>query len=304
MARAPAARLAAAVVVLAVLGCACVAGSPAATLERPAPAPRAAPPVGPVVEQAPRVAAPPPDPDAAPTTPLGELRAAYLPVWSPEFDWAFPPEVCGTDWALDAVARADPDASPAVLGDPVAAAALSVMRYRHLLSRALAEPDPLGQLCVAVGSVGAARAEALELLASLVAAGARSAEPPAYPDDVTVVAASPTAVLAVACVAGGPDGPAGTGSGAARLEAYLLALSRGLEDAVTDISYRVSDVTSRSAEGCHELDSWTAEWDRQATQWTGEGQIWTTLARTVTVEELCEAPPPDGPDECPRDWKP
>ena len=97
------------------------------------------------------------DPNADPRTPLGELRARYLPIWSPDFDWAFPPEVCGSDWALDAIAEPTSNPNLGVLGDVVAAAALSVMRYEHLLTGALAEPDVLGQLCVAVATVGSAR---------------------------------------------------------------------------------------------------------------------------------------------------
>lgn len=277
----------------------------------PAPAPIAGAEAGPVVEVVPTTAAGPPlDPTAAPRTPLGELRARYLPVWSPGFDWAFPPETCGSDWALDAVAEPTSGANPAILGDFAAAAALSVMRYEHLVSRALAAPDALGQICVAVGSVGAARSEALDLLASYLATGTRSAEPPSHPDEVTIVAAGPTAVLAVMCTA--HAGPAASGAGdesldgaaPARLHAYLLTVARGLEDAVTDISYRVSEVTRRSADGCDGLDSWVADWQARAAAWAAGGEIWTTVDRSVSTEELCEDPPPGGPDECPEDWSP
>lgn len=255
------------------------------------------------------VARPPLDPNADPRTPLGELRARYLPIWSQDFDWAFPPEVCGSDWALDAVAEPTSVASLGVLGDAEAAAALSVMRYEHLLSGALAGPELLGQLCVAVATVGSVRVDALDLLATYLATGARNAEPPAYPDEVTIVAVSPTAALATACVTPGyprvvtDDGESGDSPAAsARLQAYLLTVSRGLEDAVVDISYRVSNITHRPAENCGELESWIAEWDRRAAEWAAQGQLWAAVGRTVTVGQLCDAPPPDGPDECPREW--
>ena len=88
----------------------------------------------------------------------------------------------------------------------------------------------------------------------------------------------------------------------ATLRAYLLTVARGLEDSVTDISYRVSGVTQRPATDCGELDSWAAEWEQQAADWAAGGEIWATVARTVTTAELCDPPPPNGPDECPRDW--
>lgn len=326
--------------VAAILAAACGGEPDTATGDPPSPAPGRA--AGPVVEAVSVPARPPLDPDADPRTPLGELRAGYLPVWSPDFDWAFPPEVCGSDWALDAVAEPTSSANLGVLGDVPAAAALSVMRYEHLVSRALAGPDVLGQLCVAVATVGATRTDALDLLAAHLHNGTGSAEPPGHPDDVTIVAASPTATLAVACLpARRPDTPAGEGEGvdegeivdggvgeaaaeggrargevtgesegeaaaegevSATLRAYLLTVARGLEDTVTDISYRVSDVTYRPATDCAELDSWLAEWEQQAAAWAAEGEIWATVARTVTTAELCDSPPPDGPDECPRNW--
>ena len=259
---------------------------------------------------APRIAALPPlDPSAEPRTALGELRSRYLPIWSPDFDWAFPPEVCGSDWPLDAIAEPTSAGNLGVLGDAPAAAALSVMRYEHLLSGALAGPDVLGQLCVAVATVSSARGDALERLAAYLATGARNAEPPAHPEEVTIVAVNPTAALATACVTPGyprvvtGDSEAvGDPPAPARLSAYLLTVSRGLEDAVTDISYRVSDITHRPAEDCGERESWAAEWDRQAGEWAAQGQLWAAAGRTVTVGQLCHAPSPDGPDECPREW--
>ncbi|MCY4629883.1 MAG: hypothetical protein OXE75_03205 [bacterium] len=342
------------------LATACGGDSPVAGFESPSPTPDAAGDTRPVVEVVPATAALPPlDPDADPRTPLGELRAGYLPVWSPDFDWAFPPEVCGSDWALDAIAEPTSSADPAVLGDPPAAAALSVMRYEHLVSRALAGPDLLGQLCVAIGAVGATRTGALDLLAGHLAGGTRSAGPSGYPDEVTIVAASPTAILAAACLppedpgapgeggtSGDPGAPtgggetpgdpgaaggggtpgdpgaAGGGGGAtpgdpgaagggetvgypampAALRAYLLRISRGLEDSVVDISYRVSDVTHRPAVDCGELDSWLAGWEQQVADWAAGGEIWGLVGRTVSAGELCDSPTPGGPDECPRDW--
>ena len=291
-----------------VLATACVAASPSATLvESPPAAP--APPPGPVVEVFPARTTPPLDPNANPTTPLGELRARYLPIWSRDFDWAFPPEVCGSDWALDGIAEPTPSANLAILGDPIAAAALSVMRYEYLLSRALAAPHALEQLCVAVVTVGAARSDALDLLATYLATGSRSAEPAGYPNEVNIVAASPTAVLAVACVT--PRTPAvvtsrgevvDDASATVELAAYLLAPSRGLEDAVTDISYRVANTTYQPADECGELGLWGADWKRQAQEWASEGAIWGSVDRTVTADELCDALPSYSPDECPRDW--
>ena len=263
----------------------------------------------PVVEVFPARTTPPLDPNANPTTPLGELRARYLPIWSRDFDWAFPPEVCGSDWALDGIAEPTSRANLAILGDPVAAAALSVMRYEYLLSRALAAPHVLEQLCVAVATVGAARSDALDLLATYLATGSRSADPAGYPNEVNIVAASPTAVLAVTCVVPRtPDVVPTDGeildvvSASAQLQAYLLAISRGLEDDVTDTFYRVANVTHRLAESCGELDSWATEWEQHAQGWAAEGAIWGPVDRTVAADELCDGPPPGGPDECPRNW--
>jgi hypothetical protein len=334
--------------VAAVLAAACGGEPDTATGDPPVPEPGrsagAAGAAGPVVEAVSVPARPPLDPSADPRTPLGELRAGYLPVWSPEADWAFPPEVCGSDWALDAVAEPTAASNLGVLGDVPAAAALSVMRYEHLVSRALAAPDMLGQLCVAVATVGAARTDALDLLAAHLHDGTRSAQPPGHPDDVTIVAASPTATLAVACLPSHrPDVPAGVGSAtgeragesvdvggdvvgeaaaaghnsggvtgegdvggeaapSATLRAYLLTVSRGLEDDVTDISFRVSGITDSPATDCGEMDSWAAEWEQYAADRAATGEIWATVGRTVTTAELCDSPPPGGPDECPRDW--
>ena len=286
--------------VAAVLAAACGGDADTATGDLPAPATgQAAGASGPVVEAVSVPARPPLDPSADPRTPLGQLRAGYLPVWSPDFDWAFPPEVCGSDWALDAVAEPTSSANLGVLGDVPAAAALSVMRYEHLVSRALADPDVLGQLCVAVATVGATRTDTLNLLAAHLHNGTRSAEPPGHPDDVTIIAASPTEALAAACL---PDTSAGDGEAPSTLRAYLLTVARGLEDNVTDISYRVSGVTQRPATDCGDLGSWAAEWEQQAADWAAGGEIWATVARTVTTAELCDPPPPNGPDECPRDW--
>ncbi len=249
------------------------------------------------------------DPEAAPATPLGRLRAQYLPVWTSDFDGAFPPEVCSTAWELDGIAEPDSGADVAVLGDFATAAALTVMRYEHQLSRALAEPTPLSQLCVATASVGQARSEALSVLESYLANGSRRSEPAAYPDEVQILAVSPAAALSVACVT--PGYPAATGAGAdtvgpvlspARLGAYLLAVSRGREDPVTDISYRVSDTADRPASDCGELVGWAAEWNGHVQTWIAEGQIWEPVDATLTADGICESPPPEGPEECPKDW--
>ena len=250
------------------------------------------------------------DPDAEPTTSLGRLRARHLPVWTRDFDWAFPPEACHTAWELDGIAEpAAAGVEIAVLGDFVTAAALTVMRYEHQFSRALADPSPLAQLCVATATVDPARTNDLTVLASYLAAGARRSEPAAYPDEVWILAVSPTAAVAVACVT--PGYPAVMGAegetiepsqSPTRLQAYLLSVSRGLEDQVADISYRVSNATHRPAEDCGELDTWALEWDDHVRTWIDEGQIWEPLGAILTAEAICESPPPDGPDECPEDW--
>ena len=249
------------------------------------------------------------DPAAAPSTALGRLRARHLPVWTSDFDWAFPPEACDSAWELDGIAEPAPGADIAMLGDFAAAAALTVMRYEHQFSRALAEPSPLAQLCVATASVEPARTDALTVLASYLATGARRSEPAAYPDEVRIVGVSPTSAVSVACVT--PGYPAVVGAGGetieparspARLQAYLLAVSRGLEDQVVDVSYRVSDATHRPAEDCEGLDAWALEWGGHVQAWIAEGQIWEPLEAVLTAGAICDSPPPGGPEECPRDW--
>ena len=249
------------------------------------------------------------DPEAAPRTDLGRLRARHLPVWTSDFDWAFPPEACDTAWELDGIAEPTAGANLAVLGDFATAAALAVMRYEHQFSRALADPSPLAQLCVATAAVEPARTDDLTVLASYLAAGARRSEPAAYPDEVWILAASPTAALAVACVTPGYTTVVGAegemiepAQSPTRLQAYLLSVSRGLEDQVADISYRVSNASHRPAEDCDGLEAWAVEWDGHVQTWMDEGQIWEPLGDILTANEICDSPPPDGPDECPKDW--
>ena len=250
------------------------------------------------------------DPDAEPSTALGRLRARHLPVWTSDFDWAFPPEACDTAWELDGIAEPTAGADiAAAMGDFATAAALTVMRYEHQFSRALADPSPLAQLCVATAAVEPARTNDLTVLTSYLAAGARRSEPAAYPDEVWILAVSPTAAVAVACVT--PGYPAVVGAegetidpaqSPTRLQAYLLSVSRGLEDQVADVSYRVSNATHRPAEDCGELEAWAVEWDGHVQTWMDEGQIWEPLGAILTADAICESPPPDGPDECPKDW--
>ena len=249
------------------------------------------------------------DPDAEPSTDLGRLRARHLPVWTPDFDWAFPPEACGTAWELDGIAEPTVAFDIAVLGDFATAAALSVMRYEHQFSRALADPAPLAQLCVATASVGPARSDALSVLESYLATRARRAEPAAYPDEVWILAVSPSSALSLACVTPGypavvrADGETiESAQSPARLQTYLLSVSRGLEDQVADISYRVSNASHRPAQDCSELNDWAAEWDQHIQNWVTEGQLWEPLGAVLTADEICESSPPDGPDECPRSW--
>ena len=249
------------------------------------------------------------DPDAEPTTALGRLRAQHLPVWTSDFDWAFPPDVCGSAWELDGIAEPTAAGDIAVLGDFATAAALTVMRYEHQLSRALADPTPLAQLCVALASVEPARSDALSVLESHLETGARRSEPAAYPEEVWIVGVGQWAAMAVACV--DPGYPAVVGADGAtieasqsplRLQAYLLTISAGREDQVADISYRVSDTSHRPAGDCSTLDAWRAEWDGHVQTWLAEGRIWVPLSTSVTVDGICDSPPPGGPDECPRDW--
>ena len=249
------------------------------------------------------------DSDAEPSTALGRLRGRHLPVWTSDFDWAFPPEACDTAWELDGIAEPTADADIAVMGDFATAAALTVMRYEHQFSRALADPSPVAQLCVATATVEPARTNDLTVLASYLVAGARRSKPAAHPDEVWILAVSPTAAVAVACVT--PGYPAVVGAegetieparSPTRLQAYLLSVSRGLEDQVADISYRVSNATHRPAEDCGELEAWAVEWDGHVQTWIDEGQIWEPLGAILTADAICESPPPDGPDECPKDW--
>lgn len=265
----------------------------------------------PVVVQVPAVSEPNPflDPAAEPTTDLGRLRARYLPVWTPDFDWAFPPVACGTAWELDGIAEPTSTGELAVLGDFATAAVLSVMRYEHQYSGALVEPSSLAQLCVATTSVRDARTDALDTVNSYVDTGVRRAEPAAFPEEVWIVGASPAAVMSVACVepgyptvvsAGGSVMEAPRAPG--RLQAYLLMVSMGLEDQVPDLSYRVSHVTDRPAEDCSGLHDWALEWDEHVQEWTAEGQLWESLDLVLTADDICANPPPEGPDECPRAW--
>ena len=237
------------------------------------------------------------DPAARPSTALGELRARYLPVWASDFDWAFPPEVCGTAWELDAVAAGDAQADVAAAGEFAAAAAIAVMRYEYLTSRAFAAPSLMGQLCVAVGSVGEARSDALGVLGGLLGTGTSMDGPAAFPQEVTLVAAGPAGVLVVACTV---KDPAAGSEGSAVLGAYTLAVSRGLEDPVVDISYRVSDAAKQNASDCGMLSEWTATWDGIARGWDSEGQIWQPVGDVVDVGTVCASAVADA--QCPTRW--
>ena len=295
--------------------CAPGCGDAAGNADRDGPAPDQSPAAGderrrPVVETVPGDSPRPfLDPDAGPTTALGRLRAQYLPVWTSDFDWAFPPETCGTAWELDGVAAPTASANVAVLGDFATAAALAVMRYEHQLSRALADPTLLSQLCVATASVDPARSEALDVLETYLESGIRRTGEPVYPEEVWIVAVGPTTAIAVACVT--PGYPATTGSSGetlapsqapSRLHAYLLTVATGLEDEVADVSYRVANGTNRPAEDCSGLQDWAVEWDGTVQGWIDEGQIWKSLGLILTADGICGTPPPGGPDECPKDW--
>lgn len=247
--------------------------------------------------------------DAAPVTELGELRARYLPAWSSDLDWAFPPKVCDSAWEFDAIAVADPFAEQRVLGDLSKAVARSVMRYEYLLSRALSEPTVLAQLCVAVGSVDPARAENLKVLKSYLDDGRSNLESGSYPDKVVVVAHGSASALAVACVEPGyatvrdsegeiveaPDAPV-------RMQAYLLLISRGSEDRVRDVSYRVSSTVGEPADDCSDIDLYADEWAARALEWADEGRLWAPARIVVDVSRLCRSSETVPKPDCPADW--
>ena len=247
-------------------------------------------------------------PGADPTTPLGQVRARHLLVWSAELDWAFPPQVCDSAWELDAIAAPDPAAEASRLDDLPTSAALAVMRYEYLYSRALHDPRPLVQLCVAVGSVDPIRSENLAVLASYLSGGMSRREPPAHPQQVTVLAAGASGMLAVACVAPGYPTVVADGevvdapSAPVRLQAYLLSLARGIEDAVADVSLRVSQAAHRSAQSCDELGAWKTEWQSHVRDWIAEGRIWEPLDATINVDQVCRPRSPDVPTDCPDNW--
>ena len=124
-----------------------------------------------------------------------------------------------------------------------------------------------------------ARSDALDVLESYLATGARRSESAAYPAEVWIVAVSPTPAVSVGCVV--PGYPAVVGADGetiepaqapARLQAYLLSAARGLEDQVTDISNRMSNPNHRPAQDCGELDAWAPEWDDHIQTWIAEGQ--------------------------------
>lgn len=261
---------------------------------------------------------PPLDPDARPTTPLGALRARYFPIWASDFDGAFPPDACGSAWELDGIAEPVANIDVSLYGDARVMAALAVMRYEHLVSHALASPTPLAQLCVAVGSVDPARAEALSQIAARIETNQPTQEhlPGGFPTSVTILAASPSVVLAVACNRAGTDSSVtgaadATASGqateppdGARLGAYLLQVSQGREDRVIDVSYRVARVEHRSVADCSASDAWASEWDEHVAAWIAEGQAWIPTRVVTTAEHICSLHSPDSPHECPQDWRP
>lgn len=259
------------------------------------------------------------DPDAGPTTALGRLRAQYLPVWSHELDWAFPPDACGSAWELDAIARPDARGDVNVLGDAAMSAARSVLRFEHEVAQAFQQPNELAQLCVGTASVDPVRNELLGALEPLVRAGTGEQPETGQPAGVTVVASAPGWALTVACspeLAVRPDADAGIDDAAAetsrdsddvntgtraRLGAYLLALSVGQEDSVTDVSWRVAQVRYEPAAGCDGLDAWQQQWTSQTREWSDRGQAWLHVDATFTARDLCGATPSEGTDECARE---
>lgn len=253
---------------------------------------------------------PPLDPDADPRTALGRLRAGYFPVWTPEFDGAFPPHACGTAWELDGIAEPAGGIDISLYGDVPIMAALAVMRYEHLVSRALSDPTPVEQLCVAVGSVGPARAAALKSLHAALEAGEPGAMSASHPSEVTLLAVGPSAALAVACfgapaadaAADARDSDARSVAERSYLGAYLLRVSRGHEDRVADTSYRVFDLDRRESPDCAGWQPWLARWESTIDGWLEEGQNWQHSVQQVSVEAICDTPSAAGETDCPRQW--
>lgn len=271
------------------------------------------------------------DPDADPLTPAGEARARHLPRWTPDLDGAFPPAVCGSAWELDAIAVPMPGADLRPYGEPTAMAALGVMRYEHLVSRAMAAPSVLAQLCVAVAAVDPARRDALAELVLLIDreapagtetvpggesridggesldAGPDPSDRPggaaAFPDPVVIVALSPSAALAAACVPLVHDSSdMSADEMPAVLRAYELVPARGIEDAVTDVSYRVARIVEQPAAGCTGFAAWAAEWEQQVQAWIEQGQAWLLVGAAVTADALCGAQEATGSEDCPAAW--
>ena len=237
---------------------------------------------------------PPLDPDATPLTELGELRARDLPLWTQDFDLAFPPPVCGTAWELDGIAVPVTGVNISHYGDPATMAALAVMRYEHLLATAFANPTRLAQLCVAVAAVGPAREDALSELAPVVSAaedttaeltarlrdvllaategtpeaadaaqvfsaptGRDSTGLNALPHVVTLVGVSPSSVLAVACIDPQHAASANQDSPGSPSSTPKASLLRAYElDVVRGIEDSVLDVSYRVSlvEGDNEGD--------------------------------------------------
>lgn len=257
----------------------------------------------PAVEQLPSL-----DPTADPKTQLGVLRSRYFPVWTSDFDWAFPPTTCNSAWELDGIATVVPGVDMAQYGEAPTMAALAVMRYEHQVSRSLAEPSPLAQLCIAVGSVDVARERAMQALKSRLDGDVRGEAPVGVPGEITILAASPSSMLAVACVA--PDlqqwpsriDDRQVGSREARLTAYLLKIAQGREDRVVDLSYRVSSVEERMAADCSGLPAWVAAWEQRVAAWIDAGQIWAPVNAAFSAADVCVESAPSTPHECPTDW--
>jgi len=281
------------------------------------------------------------DPQAAPRTRQGEVRARYLPLWTPDFDAAFPPAVCGSAWHLDAIAVPVQGIDISAYGDVAHMGALAVMRFEHLVAHAVAAPSRLAQLCVAVAAVDPARGETLAHLAALIGAepgaAARSGGVSTAPDRlelsgepqqrqqdgervapgssggsglglgaslpraVRLIAVGPSQALAVACASATSPAAAG-GTAPMLLRAYELVTARGVEDDVVDISYRVARLSERPAADCDSLPAWAAEWEGHAEAWVAEGQVWVPSAVVVQADELCTAPSASGAADCPLDW--
>ena len=129
----------------------------------------------------------------------------------------------------------------------------------------------------------------------------------AFPAEVTLIAVSSSSVVAVACLSAptarpvlGNNSHSTATAPTARLRAYDLMVSQGIEDTVNDLSLRVARTQEREAFDCAGTNGWISEWHQHVQDWIAEGQVWLPLDQTLTVESLCRSSAGSG--GCPFDW--